>query len=113
MEQAIAVVESAINDSVHASAGETPFYINGLRYPRTPVSFVRSPSLSGGEPLTMLGANANERHSFVNMTMTREGIMSKTEACPKDPASLAVVTTPKRVVKTTSYDRPLGGTIGK
>ena len=49
-------VEFAINNSVHASTGETPFYINGLRHPRTPVSFVRSPSLSGGGPLTMLGA---------------------------------------------------------
>ena len=34
----------------------------------------------------MLGANAKMGHSFVNMTMTREGIMSKTETCPKDPA---------------------------
>ena len=39
--------------------------------------------------------------------------MSKAETCPKDPASLAVDTTPKRVVRTTSYDRPLGGTIGE
>ena len=61
----------------------------------------------------MLGANAKEGHSFVNMTMTREGIMSKTETCPKDPAILAAVTTPKSINKTTSYDRPLGGTIGE
>ncbi|TDH69854.1 hypothetical protein CCR75_004772 [Bremia lactucae] len=47
-------VELAINNSVHASTGETPF--NGLRHPRTPVSFVRSPSLRGEGPLTMLGA---------------------------------------------------------
>ena len=40
-------VKFAINKSVHASTGETPFYIFGLRHPRTPVSFVRSPSLSG------------------------------------------------------------------
>ena len=98
-------VEFAINNSVHASTGETPFYINGLRHPRTPVSFVRSPSLSGGGPLTMLGAK--EGHSFVNMTMTHEGIISKTETCPSDPASLAVVN------KTTPYDRPLGGIIGE
>ena len=41
-------VEFAINISVHASTGETPFYVNGLRHPRTPVWFVRS--LSGGVP---------------------------------------------------------------
>ena len=38
-------VESAINNSVHASTGETSFYANGLRHPWMPVSFVRSPSL--------------------------------------------------------------------
>ena len=70
-------VEFAINDSVHASTSEPPFYINGLRHPRTPVSFVRSPSLSGGGPLTSLGANAK-----------------KGQGCPSDTASLAVVTTP-------------------
>ena len=93
MEQTIALCGVALNNSVHASTGETPFYINGLRHPRTSVSFVRSPSLSGGGVLTMLGAK--EGHSLVNMTMTREVIMSKTETCPKDPACLAVVTTPK------------------
>ena len=39
-------VEFAIYNSVHASTGETPFYVNGLRHPWTPVSFVRSPSLA-------------------------------------------------------------------
>ena len=70
-------VEFAINNSVHASTGETPFYINGLRHPRTPVSFVRSPSLSEGGPFTSLGANAKECQS-----------------CPSDTANIAVVTTP-------------------
>ena len=41
------------------------------------------------------------------MTMTQEGIISKTQTCPSDPASLAVVN------KTTPYDRPLGGIIGE
>ena len=39
--------------------------------------------------------------------MTREGIMSKTETDPDDPALLAVVN------KTTHYDRPLSGIIGE
>lgn len=47
----LSFVEFAMNNSVHASTGETPFYINGLRHPRSPVSFVRSPSLSEGGPL--------------------------------------------------------------
>ena len=49
-------VKFAINNSAQASTGETLFYVNGLRHPRTPVSFVRSTSFSGGGPLTMLGA---------------------------------------------------------
>ena len=52
--------------------------VYGLRHPRTPVSFVRSPSLSGGGPLTSLGANAK-----------------KGQGCPSDTASSVVVTTPK------------------
>ena len=46
---------------------------------------------------------AKEGHSFVNMTMTREGIIATTETCPKDPAMLAVVN------KTATYDRPPSG----
>ncbi|CAI5701502.1 unnamed protein product [Peronospora effusa] len=83
-------VEFAINNSVHASTGETPFYINGLRHPRTPVSFVRSPSLSGGEPLTSLGANAKEG-----------------QGCPSDTANLAVVTTPIGVTKEARQEMPV------
>ena len=97
-------VEFALNNSVHASTGETPFYINGLRHPRTPVSFVRSPRLSGGRRLTKIGAKEG---SPVNMTMTREGIMSQTGTSPNDLAILAVVN------KTAHYDRPLGGIIGE
>ncbi|CAI5722198.1 unnamed protein product [Peronospora effusa] len=88
----LSFVELAINNSVHASTRETPFYINGLRHPRTPVSFVRSPSLSGGGPLTSLGAN------------TKEG-----QGCPSDTANLAVVTTPIA----STHERPLGGVIGE
>ena len=65
---------------------------------------MRSPSLSGGGPLTNFGAKAG---SPVNMTMTREGIMSQTGTSRDDPAILAVVN------KTTHFDRQLGGIIGE
>ena len=54
-------VEFAINNSVHASTGETPFFLNGLRHPRTPVSFVSASAsnLSGGGHLAMLDASEN------------------------------------------------------
>ena len=116
-------MEFAINNSVHASTGETPFYINGLRHPRTPVSFVRSPSLSGGGPLTKLDAHVEERNGFAENTA---------ETCSSDPAGIAVDTTPEGVSEESqhdipeifddndaslfaamTHDRPLGGVIGE
>ncbi|KAG4038435.1 hypothetical protein PC123_g26002 [Phytophthora cactorum] len=43
------MAEFAINNSVHASTGHTPFYVNAMRHPRLPrmVGTVAS-SLSGG-----------------------------------------------------------------
>ena len=81
-------VEFAINNSFCASAGGTTFCINGLRHPRTPVSFLRSLSLSGREPLTMLGSNAEDRYRFAN-------VIGKN--CLSDPASAAVVTAQESV----------------
>ena len=52
----LSFVEFALNNSAHASTEVTLFYVNGLRYPRTQVSFVRSPSLCGRGLLNMLGA---------------------------------------------------------
>ena len=44
------VVEFALNNSVHASTGYTPFYVNGLTHPRVPLTLPRSGSgLGGGE----------------------------------------------------------------
>ena len=43
-------VDFAINNSVHASTGHTPFYLNGLRHPRVPSTlFGDDPILEGGE----------------------------------------------------------------
>ena len=83
-------VEFAINDSVHASTGETPFYINGLRHPRSPVSFVRSPSLSEGGPLTSLEASS-ETQNEVSVLQDNDSSL----------------------LATATHDRPLGGVIGK
>ncbi|KAG2869654.1 hypothetical protein PC129_g24306 [Phytophthora cactorum] len=43
------MAEFAINNSVHASTGHTPFYVNAMRHPRLP-SLLRmvASSLSGG-----------------------------------------------------------------
>ena len=80
-------VDFAINNSFHSITGETPFYVNGLRHPRSPVSFVRSPSLSGGGPLTSLEANAQEGNGLANILA---------ENNPDDPAKVAVVSAESR-----------------
>ncbi|CAI5710045.1 unnamed protein product [Peronospora effusa] len=90
-------VEFAINNSVHASTGETPFYINGLRHPRTPVSFVRSPSLSGGGPLTSLVDTAP-------IGVTEETRQELPVLLDDDTIVLSTAST---------HDRPLEGVIGE
>ena len=35
------VVEFALNNSVHASTGDIPFYVNGLMHPRVPLTLPR------------------------------------------------------------------------
>ena len=42
------MAEFAINNSVHASTGMTPFFVNGLRHPRLPTLLGGSSPLSGG-----------------------------------------------------------------
>ncbi|KAE9193147.1 hypothetical protein PF005_g18194 [Phytophthora fragariae] len=44
-------VEFALNNAVHSSTGFTPFYVNGLRHPRTPLTLPR-PRIWVGEWLT-------------------------------------------------------------
>ena len=47
--KALPMLEFAVNNSVHASTGFTPFYLNYFRHPRIPANLWRSPRLSGGE----------------------------------------------------------------
>ena len=41
------MVEFAITNSVHASTTHTPFFVNGLRYPRTPAHLGCDPEIWG------------------------------------------------------------------
>ena len=44
------IVEFTMNNSVHASTGYTPFYVNGLTHPRVPLTLpLRGSGLGGGE----------------------------------------------------------------
>ena len=43
------VIEFAMNNSIHASTGYTPFYVNGLAHPRVPLTLpLRGSGLGGG-----------------------------------------------------------------
>ncbi|KAE9084659.1 hypothetical protein PF010_g20746 [Phytophthora fragariae] len=42
-------VEFALNNAVHSSTGFTPFYLNGLQHPRTPLTLPPASNLDGGE----------------------------------------------------------------
>ena len=112
-------VKFAISKSDQVSTSETPFYASGLRHPRIPVSFVRSPNLSGGGPPTTLGANTESAN-----------IMAETRF--SDPVSAAVVTTQESVksesrhtlsvlqinddrssLAATTHGQPIGDVIGE
>lgn len=79
----LSMVEFAINNSVHASTGHTPFFVNGLRHPRTPAllgpapqclpSTDRSLSLSGGGTRRPAAQNAAARSS------SSSGLQTQTE----------------------------------
>ncbi|KAJ8578830.1 hypothetical protein ON010_g368 [Phytophthora cinnamomi] len=51
--ECLSMAEFAINNSVHASTGHTPFYVNAMRHPRLPSLLgVVAPTLSGGGSTT-------------------------------------------------------------
>ncbi|KAG3052553.1 hypothetical protein PI125_g26135 [Phytophthora idaei] len=57
------VVEFALNNAVHASTGLTPFYLNGMRHPRVPLTLrggTESSILSGGEARKALSSQVSD-----------------------------------------------------
>ncbi|KAG4040702.1 hypothetical protein PC123_g23762 [Phytophthora cactorum] len=57
------VVEFALNNAVHASTGFTPFYLNGMRHPRVPLTLrggTESSILSGGEARKALSSQVSD-----------------------------------------------------
>ncbi|KAE9010596.1 hypothetical protein PR001_g16129, partial [Phytophthora rubi] len=58
-------VEFALNNAVHSSTGFTPFYVNGLRHPRTPLTLPPASSLGGGE------ANADDPRGLKGLRTQR------------------------------------------
>ncbi|KAG3011395.1 hypothetical protein PC120_g14452 [Phytophthora cactorum] len=57
------VVEFALNNAVHASTGFTPFYLNGMRHPRVPLTLrggTESSILSGGKARKALSSQVSD-----------------------------------------------------
>ncbi|GMF60055.1 unnamed protein product [Phytophthora fragariaefolia] len=64
-------VEFALNNAVHSSTGFTPFYVNGLRHPRTPLTLPPASNLSGGE------ANAEDSRGLKGLrTSVKRNLLS-------------------------------------
>jgi hypothetical protein len=83
-------VEFAINNSVHSSTGVTPFFLNGLRHPRTPVSFIRTLDVDAGASTLSGGGHLASLHaaqSALNMTA-----LERQHAAASDGVLLAVET---------------------
>ncbi|GMF28800.1 unnamed protein product [Phytophthora fragariaefolia] len=66
------MVEFAINNSVHVSAGHTPFYVNAMRHPRvTNVPRCGSPSLKWGRVQVSSKPNEHADTSKISAVSTR------------------------------------------
>ncbi|GMF47109.1 unnamed protein product [Phytophthora fragariaefolia] len=64
-------VEFALNNAVHSSTGFAPFYVNGLRHPRTPLTLPPASNLGGGE------ANAEDSRGLKGLrTSVKRNLLS-------------------------------------
>ncbi|GMF52893.1 unnamed protein product [Phytophthora fragariaefolia] len=79
-------VELAINNAVNSSTGFTPFYVNGLRHPRTPLTLPPSSNLGGGE------ANTEVPRGLKGLRTPSKGICSRILrlARPSDSAGVTL-----------------------
>ena len=67
----LSMVEFAINNSVHASTTHTPFYVNGLRHPRSP-NLVEGDSNSRRERLARARTTLALAHHATTLWSTRK-----------------------------------------
>ncbi|KAE9214239.1 hypothetical protein PF004_g15106 [Phytophthora fragariae] len=72
-------VEFALNNAVHSSTGFTPFYVYGLRHPRTPLTLPPASSLGGGEanaedPRGLNGLRTSVKRNLLSFIETGEAV---------------------------------------
>ncbi|KAE8879747.1 hypothetical protein PF003_g36244 [Phytophthora fragariae] len=75
-------VEFALNNAVHSSTGFTPFYVNGLRHPRTPLTLPPASNLSGGEanaedPRGVKGLRTSVKRNLLSFIETGETVKQR------------------------------------
>ncbi|KAL4114536.1 hypothetical protein PRIC2_014470 [Phytophthora ramorum] len=75
-------VEFALNNAVHSSTGFTPFYVNGLRHPRTPLSLPPVSRLGGGEAIAedsrgLQGLRSSVKRNLLTFIETSEAVRQR------------------------------------
>ncbi|KAE9159088.1 hypothetical protein PF005_g32177 [Phytophthora fragariae] len=75
-------VEFALNNVVHSSTGFTPFYVNGLRHPRTPLTLPPASNLGGGEanaeaPRGLKGLRTSVTRNLLSFIETGEAVRQR------------------------------------
>jgi hypothetical protein len=75
-------VEFALNNAVHASTGFTPFYVNGLRHPRTPLSLPPAFELGEGgvvenDSRGLTGVRTSVKRNLISFIETGEAIRTR------------------------------------
>ncbi|GMG18058.1 unnamed protein product [Phytophthora fragariaefolia] len=75
-------VEVALNNAVHSSTGFTPFYVNGLRHPRTPLRLPSASNLGGGEanaedPRGLQGLRTPVKRNLLSFIETGEAVRQR------------------------------------
>ncbi|KAE8971675.1 hypothetical protein PF011_g25946 [Phytophthora fragariae] len=75
-------VEFALNNAVHSSTGFTPFYVNGLRHPRTPLTLPPALNLGGGEanaedPRGLKGLRTSVKRNLLSFIETGEAVRQR------------------------------------
>ncbi|KAE8962259.1 hypothetical protein PR003_g30853 [Phytophthora rubi] len=75
-------VEFALNNAVHSSTGFTPFYVNGLRHPRTPLTLPPASNLGGGEanaedPRSLKGLRTSVKRNLLSFIGTGEAVRQR------------------------------------
>ncbi|GMF49044.1 unnamed protein product [Phytophthora fragariaefolia] len=75
-------VEFALNNAVHSPTGFTPFYVNGLRHPRTPLTLPPASNLGGREanaedPWSLKGLRTSVKRNLLSFIETGEAVRQR------------------------------------